>query len=306
MAARRVGSRPSSTLCGMNGGGEPIRVLLGSTPLYAVSEALFVRSLLATASCPVDVQVIDCGRHVLRRPGSTNGQPLPEAWRGRLGGMTGFSFARYAPPELCGYAGRAIYCEPDQLVLGDIAELWDLPLGGAHLAAVPFAHLRGTPPPYQSSGHLSSVLVFDNARCRSLTVSAILDALDEGALEYADVIAMTEQFVERFGLEVAAMPAAWNDLERRAPDTRLLHFTDGPRRPWVHPGHPENALWRRAFVDAIRAGVLDVDTLDSARRAGEISRRVRLVARAPRTFAASVDATLRTGERLRRRRDHRP
>lgn len=292
----------------MQGGDGPIRVFVGSTPAHAVSEALFVRSLLAHASRPVDVAVIDCGRHVLRQPGSTDGEPLPEGWRGRIGGMSGFSLARYTPPELCGFVGRAIYCEPDQLVLGDVAELWDVPLGDAHLAAVPFSDLGGIAPPYQSEGHLSSVLLFDNARCGSLRVGQVTEAVDSGALEYADVISMTPPFLDRFGLRPTAMPPVWNHLERRTADTRLLHFTDGARRPWVLPGHTEQAVWRRAYLDALSTGALPLDTVDTAWRLGEISRRVWWLARVPRPLAAPADAVLQAGEQLRRRwrRDHRP
>lgn len=48
---------------------------------------------------------------------------------------TPFSGFRWAVPELCGYQGRAIYLDSDIIVLGDIGELWDTPLGTGKVAA---------------------------------------------------------------------------------------------------------------------------------------------------------------------------
>lgn len=47
------------------------------------------------------------------------------------GWATSFSGLRWAVPALCGYEGRAIYCDSDFIFLADIAELWnqDLPPG---------------------------------------------------------------------------------------------------------------------------------------------------------------------------------
>jgi Glycosyl transferase family 8 len=48
----------------------------------------------------------------------------------RQGKRTGFSFARFAIPELAGYQGRALYLDADMLVFNDLAFLWRTPFAG--------------------------------------------------------------------------------------------------------------------------------------------------------------------------------
>ena len=59
---------------------------------------------------------------------------LPEPRDIRQGSRTNFSFARFAIPELAGYAGKALYLDADMLVFRDIGELWDIPLEGRSVA----------------------------------------------------------------------------------------------------------------------------------------------------------------------------
>ena len=42
------------------------------------------------------------------------------------GWKTNFSCYRWAIPELCNFSGKAIYLDVDQLVIKDIAQMWDL------------------------------------------------------------------------------------------------------------------------------------------------------------------------------------
>lgn len=43
-------------------------------------------------------------------------------------GRTPFSNFRWSVPSVCGYQGKAIYCDSDFVFLADIAELWDQPV----------------------------------------------------------------------------------------------------------------------------------------------------------------------------------
>ena len=51
--------------------------------------------------------------------------PLPKDEKNRP--RTGFSFFRFAIPELCNYSDRALYLDADMQVFSDLAELWDIP-----------------------------------------------------------------------------------------------------------------------------------------------------------------------------------
>lgn len=249
-----------------------------------------VRSLFAHATREVQVEVIDGDGHCTRNALSGRTVPLPDAWRGRIRGSTAFSFARFAPPALTGFGGRAIYCECDMLALGDIAELWDHAVDGP-FAAVPHAAQRGAASPFQRSGFMSSVIVFDSTRCRALDIVSITDRIRDGRLEYQDAISLTDRFLSEMGIDVAPLPAMWNDLERPLGDTKILHFTDFDRRPWLHPGQPGGRLWTDAYIDCVRDGVLDEEQLRAARRAGNISMRVASLPRIPARYRPAVDAT---------------
>ena len=276
------------------------RIFVGSGTGLAVMEAVLVRSVLETAREPVTIDVIDCDNHVLRRVGGA-ATALPEAWRGRLAAGTVHSFARFAPPELCGFEGRAIYLEPDQVVLGDIAELWRTPLDGRSFGAVPTQAVRGDLHPTHLDGYLSSVLLFDCGRCRDITVVGVTDDLRSGAYDYQDAISMSPPFIDRIAADVGPLPSEWNELERCFEDTRLVHYTHGDRHPWRLPRHPEGRLWIDQFLDAVADHKIDGATLDAALSHGQISRRVRMLPRLPRRLVPAIDVTWQRMEVLRPR-----
>lgn len=157
-----------------------------------------------------------------------------EAWSGR-GWGTDFSAFRFAIPEMCGFQGRAIYLDADQIVLGDIGELWDLPQRGPWMC-------RHVP--------LTDVSVIDCAafdrpdwpRIERMKLSGW------GAGRYVDLLL-------RLGLVAGGVPAAWNTLDREplTATTKLAHFTTVPTQPWrpyprthYSPINPQwEALWRR-------------------------------------------------------------
>jgi lipopolysaccharide biosynthesis glycosyltransferase len=76
---------------------------------------------------------------------------------------TPFSGFRWAIPEVCGYHGRAIYMDVDQLNLRDIADLFSVDLKNHSLAA-----RRGA----RFGGHEFCVIVFDNERMGDLLMPA--------------------------------------------------------------------------------------------------------------------------------------
>lgn len=52
-------------------------------------------------------------------------------------GRTPFSHFRWSLPAMCGYEGKAIYCDSDFIFLADIAELWNQDVPGALLSRQP-------------------------------------------------------------------------------------------------------------------------------------------------------------------------
>src|SRR3989304_5106962 len=96
--------------------------------------------------------------------------PVPSKPENRS--RTGFSFIRFAIPEMTGYQGRGMYLECDQIVFRDVAEIFGIPFGGSTI-------LR---PPNQAS-----VLLLDCDRLRWRTVQ-IGPGLDDGKYGYRDLM----------------------------------------------------------------------------------------------------------------------
>lgn len=177
---------------------------------------------------------------------------------------TPFSAFRFAVPELCGFEGRAIYLDADMLVLGDIAELWDMPPSfGRGMRCV--------------SGMRSDVSVID---CR------VFDRPDwpkiqvmkpSGARVFEYMRWMNEHSVIQDDL-----PAVWNDCDgaiyNREPESvKLLHYTNvligQPYRPYPNVTYPQTwpycisspaagKLWWKTYQEAL----VERDGEESARR----------------------------------------
>lgn len=94
---------------------EICRVFVGCSPNYedAESQAVLEYSIRKHASIDVDITWM----HLSRDPASPFFGWDSHRW------ATPFSGFRWAVPELCGFEGRAIYCDSDFIFLSDIREL---------------------------------------------------------------------------------------------------------------------------------------------------------------------------------------
>ena len=168
---------------------------------------------------------------------------LPEPKDPRQGSRTNFSFARFAIPELKGYAGKALYLDADMLVFRDIAELWNIPFEGASVIiqeGVPehaAEHRRKGAPAKRVKQ--CSVMMIDCAAAR-WDVREIVAGLD-GRYSYEQL--MHELCILPEEAVRYAVPFEWNSLEHHELDTRLIHYTDMNLQPWVAPDNPNGRLW---------------------------------------------------------------
>lgn len=161
----------------------------------------------------------------------------------RQGKRTGFSFTRFAIPELAGGEGRALYLDADMLVFRDIREVYGLAFDGAkvliqeELPEVAGAKSRGPAPRRIKQ---CSVMLLD---CGALDwqAEAIIRGLD-GRYSYEDLmfhLCILEP--SEIGYQI---PFRWNSLETFEPGiTGLIHYTDMNTQPWVHVGNPNGYLW---------------------------------------------------------------
>ena len=170
---------------------------------------------------------------------------------------TGFSFVRFAIPEMTGYQGRGMYLECDQIVFRDVAEIFAIPFGDSTI-------LR---PPNQAS-----VLLLDCDRLRWKTED-IVRGLDDGKYGYRDL--MEDLACEDPGLIQKTIPREWNSLERYEHGrTALLHYTNMAIQPWRRWGHPLAYLWLEALADGIRTGSIPKTAVVEEVGSGHVVREV--------------------------------
>jgi len=233
----------------------PLKVFIGTQDDQVVAHRVLEYSIRKGASIPVEVVAM----HGLKTP-----MPVDPANRP----ATEFSFCRFMIPALAGYEGRAVYLDADMLVFGDVAELADLPFGGAKVLctyqAEPPAAWAGNPAFHP--GRHTAVMVLD---CDRLTwdVEEVVRGLDEGAYTYQDLMSRLSLLAPD---EIAdTLPPEWNHLERYDPDTtRLLHFTVAPTQPWKNDDNPLAEIWMAWYREAVEAGAVPPEEVEAMVAAG--------------------------------------
>jgi hypothetical protein len=194
-----------------------IRVFIGYDPREAVAYSVLAHSIHARASVPVSIAplklsglggILTRERHALQ--------------------STDFSFSRFLTPFLSDYDGWSIFMDCDMLVLDDIARLYALRDERYAVMVVKHDHvpkearkfLDQPQSPYQKK-NWSSVMLFNNARCRALTPDYINAA---SGLELHQF-----KWLAGDGL-IGDIPDCWNHLVGYNPprrDAALVHYTLG-------------------------------------------------------------------------------
>jgi hypothetical protein len=212
-----------------------IRVFIGYDPREAVAYNVLAHSIQARASEPVSIAPLMLSQ--LKAVLTRERHPLQS---------TDFSFSRFLTPYLSDYTGWSVFTDCDMLVLNDIAELWSLRDDRYAVMVVKHDHVPkesvkflGEPQTKYEKKNWSSVMLFNNARCRALTPEYINRA---SGLELHQF-----KWLESDHL-IGALPGAWNHLVGYNParrDAALVHYTLGG------PYFPEYADCE--YADAWRA-----------------------------------------------------
>lgn len=141
---------------------------------------------------------------------------------------TDFSFSRFLTPYLCNFQGWSIFMDCDMLMLDDIANLWELRNDKYAVQVVKHTHnpkedtkfLQQTQSKYEKK-NWSSVMLFNNARCKALTPDYVNTA---SGLELHQF-----KWLDNEDL-IGQLPQRWNHLvgyNENADNISNLHFTIG-------------------------------------------------------------------------------
>ena len=222
----------------------PVRVFVGTDRSQLLAVKVLEYSIRRHTELPVEVHpMLDL--------------PLPEPKDPRQRKRTGFSFARFAIPQLAGYRGRALYLDPDMQVFKDIRSLWSLPFDRAKViiqdhipeeaqekegkAGAPKERIKQT-----------AVMLLD---CDALDWDPvkIIQGLG-GEYSYEDLV--YQLCILRPDEIRYTIPFEWNSLEFWNENTCLLHYTDMLTQPWVSPANKLGYLWLREVKRMLDEGVM--------------------------------------------------
>ncbi len=194
-----------------------IRIFIGFDPRETVAYNVLAHSIQTRASVPVTIaplalsqlrQVLTRERHALQ--------------------STDFSFSRFLTPYLSGYEGWSLFMDCDMLMRDDVARLWDLRDDRYAVQVVKHDHkpresvkFLGAAQTAYAKKNWSSVMLFNNARCRALTPDYVNTA---SGLELHQF-----KWLESDAL-IGELPHRWNHLvgyDAQVEDIALAHYTIG-------------------------------------------------------------------------------
>ena len=194
-----------------------IRVFIGFDSRETVAFHVLAHSIHARASEPVTIAPLLLSQltGVLTR----ERHPLQS---------TDFSFSRFLTPFLSDYAGWSVFMDCDMLMLDDIARLWELRDDRYAVMVVKHDHVPketvkflGEPQSKYEKKNWSSVMLFNNSRCKALTPQYVNTA---SGLELHQF-----KWLESDGL-IGSLPQRWNHLVgylEPTADASLVHYTLG-------------------------------------------------------------------------------
>lgn len=194
-----------------------IPVFIGYDPREAVAYSVLAHSILQRSSEPVTIAPLMLSQ--LKGVFHRERHPLQS---------TDFSFSRFLTPYLSGYAGWSIFMDCDMLVLEDIAKLWRLRDERYAVMCVKHNHVPkeerkflNEPQSKYEKKNWSSVMLFNNARCRALTPEFVNTA---SGLELHQFKWLGDDAL------IGELPHEWNHLvayDEPRKGAALVHYTLG-------------------------------------------------------------------------------
>lgn len=211
-----------------------IRVFIGYDPREAVAFNVLSYSIHRRASTPVTIAPVMLSQ--LEGVYTREQHPLQS---------TAFSFSRFLTPWLSEYTGWSLFTDCDMLMREDVAKLWQLRDERYAVMAVKHVHVPrerekflGMPQTRYEKKNWSSVMLFNNARCRALTPEYVSSATGLELHQFKWLASDDE---------IGALPKAWNHLVGYDPpraDAALVHFTLGGPYFSAYAGCEYADAWR--------------------------------------------------------------
>lgn len=194
-----------------------IRIFIGYDSRIPALSGVLAHSINARATEPVSISLLSLAQ--VQKIFNRERNPLQS---------TEFSFSRFLAPYLSGYEGFSIFMDNDMIVLDDIAKLWALCDERYAVQCVKHDHqpkegtkFLGEPQTAYAKKNWSSVMIFNNAKCRALTPEYVNTA---SGLELHQFKWLGNDDL------IGEIPHRWNHLvgyDAPDSDVSLVHYTLG-------------------------------------------------------------------------------
>lgn len=194
-----------------------IRIFIGFDVRETVAWHVLCHSILARSSQPVSFVPLA----LQNLEGLFRREPNPLQ-------STDFSFSRFLTPHLSGFEGWSLFMDCDMLMRADVAELWALRDDRYAVMCVKHDHrpaeatkFLDKPQTAYGKKNWSSVMLFNNAKCRALTPDYVNTA---SGLELHQFKWLGDDTL------IGELPHGWNHLvgyDEPNPAAMNVHFTIG-------------------------------------------------------------------------------
>lgn len=210
-----------------------VKVFIGGGPEHWLPAAVLANSIRRHTDRKVEiVPLLDV----------ENSHPIPPEWKERC--PTRFSLQRFLIPAACRYEGWGIYLDSDQIVLGDIGDLWNTEFP-EHAKVLTTGNWQ------------SAVILIDCLKTR-WDVNQLCGMMEQG-FKYAKISSL--KFMNEAEV-VGALDPRWNCMDELPKDGKpplLLHLTDMARQPWCSRNHPLSDIWINELLIALEMGMITTD-----------------------------------------------
>ena len=194
-----------------------IRIFIGYDPREAITYSVLAHSILRHASQPVSITPLALNQ--LGEVYTRERNPLQS---------TDFSFTRFLTPYLSDFEGWSVFMDCDMIVMDDIVNLINLADNRHAVQVVKHDHtpeeetkFLGAPQSKYQKKNWSSVMLFNNEKCRALTPEYVNTATGLELHQF--------KWLESDEL-IGELPHRWNHLvayDEPNTDVSLVHFTVG-------------------------------------------------------------------------------
>lgn len=196
----------------------PLKIFIGFDQVESVAYHTLCQSILSRSSVPVSF--IPVKRSHLKK---IHTRPLDPKQSNE------FSFTRFLVPYLSEYSGWSLFMDSDMIVRCDIKELFDLKDYSKSVMCVKHDYTPSSKTKYLGNiqykyekKNWSSVILFNNARCRKLTPEYINKASGLDLHQF--------KWLDNPDLAIGELPKEFNHLVTDMPpnkDAKIVHYTVG-------------------------------------------------------------------------------